>query len=86
LGRRHRETFASKGNKLVLDQGINYWRPSVDPRSTATRHKVLLGEMDIGGRGEAGLFEGDFTLSVTGPGRDDWTVTGKWIRLFAAVG
>ena len=78
-------TFESKGNLLVLDMGINYWRPSVDPRSTATRHKVLVGEMTIGGRAESGLFEGDFAIEVTGPG-PAWSVTGKWVRIFAASG
>jgi hypothetical protein len=59
----------STGLKNISDF---YWRPMVDPRSTASQHKVLVGPRL--GYGHPNLFEGTFTVSGT-------TVSGSWVSL-----
>lgn len=71
---------AEYDGKTLRNHGNNYWRPVIDPRSTGNRIKVLLGEMEILGRGEGGLFEGDFDIS----GSAD--VNGEWVRIYSAAG
>lgn len=66
-----------------INTGINYWKPKVDPRSTATRHKVLIGELDVQGHQRCGLFEGDFTVPTPGSSTD---ISGEWTRVFAQKG
>ena len=56
-----------------------YWKPLIDPRSTATEHKVIIGCMSSNANNRQGLFE--FTGTVSGS-----SVTGSWAMVFGQSG
>lgn len=71
---------ASSMNWTKLASGLTditglYWRPTVDPRSTASQHKVLVGPRD--GYGSANLFEGTFSISGSSVG-GSWSVAADY--------
>jgi len=72
---------ASAPNGLYYASGVNtyYWKPMIDPRSTATQHKVIIGCMSSNANASQGLYE--FTGSVSGG-----NVSGTWAMVFGQSG
>lgn len=64
--------------------GNNYWRPKVDPRSTPTEHKVMIGELFLTNQSNVvgGLYEAKFSY----PTANASAATGEWVRIFSASG
>ena len=73
------ETFTWKQiNTGLIYSGIRpdvFWNPKIDPRSTSTEHKVIMGSMS----GNTNLFEGTFTVSNN-------EVSGSWMQVFGSPG
>ena len=67
-------------NGLYYATGVQtyYWKPMVDPRSTATQHKVIIGCMASNANTSQGLYE--FTGTVSGS-----SVSGNWQMVFGST-
>lgn len=67
----------ASSNGLYYASGVNtyYWKPLVDPRSTATSHKVIIGCMSSNANASQGLFEYTGTVSNN-------AVSGNWAMVF----
>nr|WP_081659308.1 T9SS type A sorting domain-containing protein [Pedobacter glucosidilyticus] len=71
----------SSPNGLYYATGVNtyYWKPIVDPRSTPSQHKIIIGCMNSNANSSQGLYE--FTGTVAGS-----NVTGAWAMVFGQSG
>ncbi|WP_081659309.1 Ig-like domain-containing protein [Pedobacter glucosidilyticus] len=71
----------TSSNGLYYASGVStyYWKPMVDPRSTATQHKVILGCMSSNANSSQGLFE--YTGAVNSN-----SVSGSWAMVFGQSG
>ena len=68
-------------NGLYYASGVTtyYWKPTVDPRSTPTQHKVIIGCMSSNANSSQGLYE--FTGTVS-----SGVVSGSWAMVFGQSG
>ena len=65
------------GDSVIGGQTTDYWRPTINPRSTTSKHELIIGPLN---GDNIGLHYGVFTPTVEVGGA--WTITGTWEKIF----